>query len=30
MREILGDISLSSYEVISWLGDFLREQYKSI
>lgn len=30
MREILGDISLSSYEVISWLGDFLREQYESI
>ena len=30
MREILGDIPLNSYEVISWLGDYLSEQYSNV
>lgn len=31
MREILGeDVPLNSFEIISWLGDFLREQYESV
>ena len=30
MREVLGDIPLSSFEVISWLGDYLKEQYESV
>ena len=27
LREILGDVPLDSYEVIQWIGGFLREQY---
>ena len=27
LREVLGDVPLDSYEVIQWIGDFLREQY---
>ena len=31
MREILGeDVPLNSYEIIAWIGDFLREQYESV
>ena len=28
LREVLGDVPLDSYEVISWIGGFLREQYE--
>ena len=28
LREVLGDVPLDSYEVIQWIGDFLREQYQ--
>ncbi len=28
IREVLGDVPLDSYEVIQWIGDFLREQYQ--
>ncbi len=27
MREILGDVPLDSFEVISWIGEYLKEQY---
>ena len=27
MREVLGDVPLKSYEVISWVGECLKEQY---
>lgn len=30
MREILGDVSLAEPEILSWIGDYLREQYSSI
>lgn len=30
IREILGDIPLDSFEIICWLGDFLKEQYESL
>ncbi len=30
MKEILGDIPLSSFEVISWIGEYLKEQYGEI
>ena len=31
MREILGEeVPLNSYEIIAWIGDFLREQYESV
>ena len=31
MREILGeDVPLNSFEIISWIGDFLKEQYESV
>lgn len=29
LREVLGDVPLDSYEVIRWIGDFLREQYSA-
>ena len=29
LREVLGDVPLDSYEVIQWIGQFLREQYES-
>lgn len=29
LREVLGDVPLDSYEVIQWIGDFLREQYQT-
>ena len=29
LREVLGDVPLDSYEVIQWIGDFLREQYSA-
>ena len=28
LREVLGDVPLDSFEVIQWIGDFLREQYQ--
>ena len=28
LREVLGEVPLDSYEVIQWIGDFLREQYQ--
>ena len=28
LREVLGDVPLDSFEVIRWIGDFLREQYQ--
>ena len=28
LREVLGDVPLDSYEIIQWIGDFLREQYQ--
>lgn len=30
LREILGEVPLDSYEVIKWIEDFLKEEYKSI
>ncbi|MBE6557910.1 MAG: ATP-binding protein [Ruminococcaceae bacterium] len=27
LREVLGDVPLDTYEVIQWIGQFLREQY---
>ena len=31
MREILGeDVPLNSFEIICWLGDYLKEQYESV
>lgn len=27
MREILGDVPLNSFEVIEWIGEYLKEQY---
>lgn len=27
LREVLGDVPLDTYEVMEWIGDFLREQY---
>lgn len=27
MKEILGDVPLNSFEVISWIGEYLKEQY---
>lgn len=30
MRAVLGDVSLASFEVLTWVGDFLREQYETI
>ena len=29
LREVLGDVPLDSYEVIQWIGAYLREQYES-
>ncbi len=29
LREVLGDVPLDAYEVIQWIGQFLREQYES-
>jgi len=29
LREVLGDVPLDSYEVVQWIGDFLREQYSA-
>ena len=29
LREVLGDVPLDSFEVMQWIGDFLREQYGS-
>ncbi len=29
LREVLGDVPLDSFEVIQWIGDFLREQYSA-
>lgn len=28
LREVLGDVPLDSYEVVQWIGDYLREQYQ--
>ena len=28
IREVLGEVPLDSFEVIQWIGDFLREQYQ--
>ena len=28
IREVLGEVPLDSYEIIQWIGDFLREQYQ--
>ncbi len=28
LREVLGDVPLDSYEVIQWIGQYLREQYE--
>ena len=28
LREVLGDVPLDSYEVIQWIGEYLREQYR--
>ena len=28
LREVLGEVPLDSYEIIQWIGDFLREQYQ--
>ena len=28
LREVLGDVPLDSFEVVQWIGDFLREQYQ--
>lgn len=30
MKEILGDVPLSSFEVISWIGEYLKEQYGEV
>lgn len=30
LREVLGDVSLASVEVIDWIGAYLREQYDSL
>ena len=30
MREILGDIPLNEPEILTWIGENLREQYASI
>jgi hypothetical protein len=30
LREILGDIPLNQPEILSWIGDNLREQYESV
>lgn len=30
LRCVLGDVSLAQYEVLEWIGDFLREQYEAI
>lgn len=30
LREILGDVSLDTYEVIKWIEDYLKEGYESI
>lgn len=29
LREVLGDVPLDSYEVIQWIGQYLREQYEA-
>ena len=29
LREVLGEVPLDSFEVIQWIGDFLREQYSA-
>ena len=30
LREVLGDVPLNSFEVICWIGDYLKEQYQDI
>lgn len=30
LREVLGEVPLDSYEVIKWIEDYLKEEYKSI
>ena len=30
LREVLGEVSLASYEVIKWITEYLREQYDEI
>ena len=30
VRAVLGDVSLASFEVLTWIGDYLREQYETI
>ena len=30
LRAVLGDVSLASFEVLTWIGDYLREQYETI
>ncbi len=30
LRAVLGDVSLANFEVLTWIGDYLREQYETI
>ena len=30
LKAVLGDVPLDTFEVISWIGDYLREQYNEI
>lgn len=30
LKEVLGDVPLDTFEVISWIGDYLKEQYNEI
>lgn len=30
LRAVLGNVSLASFEVLTWIGDYLREQYETI
>ena len=30
LKEVLGDVPLDTFEVISWIGEYLREQYTDI
>lgn len=30
LREVLGDVSLASFEVLQWIEDYLKEQYEAI
>jgi hypothetical protein len=29
LRAVLGNVSLASFEVLTWIGDYLREQYET-